>query len=142
MTLKRNTDKALPASHLIELIFAVPDDFSGGAIEEINRFVMKDSEQGRGDTLVAVPAPIAPGIFLVALNNAPTAQEKNVNLMRTKSWIDIPLQYRTGRRALVTMEKGIPGEKVFEQVFAEWDTKQAPIEPAPPAADGETEQSQ
>lgn len=142
MTLKRNTDKALPASHLIELIFAVPDDFSGGAIEEINRFVMKDSEQGRGDTLVAVPAPIAPGIFLVALNNAPTAQEKNVNLMRTKSWIDIPLQYRTGRRALVTMEKGIPGEKVFEQVFAEWDTKQAPVDPAQPAVDGETEQSQ
>jgi len=123
MTLKRNADKSLPASHLIELIFAVPDDFSGGAIEEINRFVFKDSEQGRGETLVAVPAPIAPGIFLVALNNAPTAQKKNINLMRTKPWIDIPLQYRTGRRALVTMEKGIPGERVFEEVFAEWDKK-------------------
>lgn len=36
MTVKRNTDRALPASHLIELVFAVPDDFSGGSIGEIS----------------------------------------------------------------------------------------------------------
>ena len=51
VTLKRNVDPALPASHLIELIFAVPDGFSGGAIADINRFVMKESEQSRGKTL-------------------------------------------------------------------------------------------
>lgn len=30
MKIMRNADKALPASHLIELVFAVPDDFAGG----------------------------------------------------------------------------------------------------------------
>ncbi|MEL6784804.1 MAG: hypothetical protein AAFO61_10285 [Pseudomonadota bacterium] len=125
MTIKRNSDQALPASHLIELVFAVPDDFAGGSIGEINRFVMKESEQGRGEGLVAVPARIADGIFLIALNNLPEAVTTNTNLLRDRPWIDIPLQYRTGRRALVTIEKGAPGEKVFKEVFEAWGTPAA-----------------
>jgi hypothetical protein len=121
MTIKRNTDKALPASHLIELVFAVPDDFSGGAIGQISRFVLKQSEQGRGEGLIGVPARIADGIFLIALNNLEQATLKNENLLKTRDWIDIPMQYRTGRRALMTIEKGLPGAKVFEEVFGVWD---------------------
>ena len=120
MTIKRNTDKALPASHLIELVFAVPDDFSGGSIGQVSRFVLKESEQGRGEGLVGVPARIADGIFLIALNNLEEAQNKNEALLKSRDWIDIPMQYRTGRRALVTVEKGIPGEKVFKEVFEAW----------------------
>ena len=120
MTIKRNSDAALPASHLIELVFAVPDDFSGGAIGQINRFVLKDSEQGRGDGLVAVPARIDDGIFLIALNNLEQAVTANEQLLQSRSWIDIPLQYRTGRRALVTIEKGAAGEKIFTDVFDAW----------------------
>ncbi|MEM1037836.1 MAG: hypothetical protein AAGI12_00025 [Pseudomonadota bacterium] len=120
MTLKRNADPALPASHLIDLVFAVPDTFPGGNINEINRFVMKETEQSRGDQLVAVPARIADGIFLIALNNLDQAKEANENLLKSRGWIDIPVQYRTGRRALVTIEKGVPGDAVFEEVFAAW----------------------
>ena len=120
MTIKRNADKALPASHLIELVFAVPEDFSGGAINQISRFVLKESEQGRGEGLVGVPARIADGIFLIALNNLEEAQQKNETLLKTREWIDIPMQYSTGRRALMTIEKGVPGEKVFNDVFDAW----------------------
>ena len=120
MTIKRNADKALPASHLIELVFAVPDDFAGGSIGQINRFVLKQSEQGRGENLIGVPARIADGIFLIALNNLDEAKVKNENLLQTGDWIDIPMQYRTGRRALMTIEKGVPGAKIFEEVFAAW----------------------
>ncbi len=121
MTIKRNSDQALPASHLIELIFAVPDDFSGGTIENINRYVLKENEQGQGEALVGVPARIADGIFLIALNNLDDAKKKNTSLLRERDWIDIPMQYRTGRRALMTIEKGVPGEKVFKEVFDAWD---------------------
>ncbi len=120
MTLKKNVDKALPASHLIELVFAVPDDFSGGAIDGVNRYVLKESEQGQGTPLVGVPARIADGIFLIALNNLDQAKEQNITLLKNRSWIDIPLQYRTGRRALITIEKGVPGEKIFNDVFRAW----------------------
>ena len=120
MKIKRNADKALPASHLIELVFAVPDDFSGGAVDQVSRFVLKQSEQGRGDGLVGVPARIADGIFLIALNNLEQARQQNESLMQSRDWIDIPLQYRTGRRALMTIEKGAAGSKVFEEVFEAW----------------------
>ncbi len=121
MTIKRNADRAFPASHLIELVFAVPDDFSGGGINQINRFVFKENEQGRGEGLVAVPAKIQEGIFLVALTNLEKDVQKNVDLMQTRNWIDIPVQYRTGRSALITIEKGVPGENVFKEVFAAWE---------------------
>ncbi len=121
MTIKRNADKALPASHLIELVFAVPDDFSGGAIGEINRYVLKESEQGRGEALVGVPARISEGIFLIALNNLDQARTRNEGLLKSGGWIDIPVKYRTGRRALVTLEKGVPGEAVFKQAFDSWE---------------------
>lgn len=124
MTIKRNTDPALSASHLIELVFAVPDNFSGGSIEEINRFVLKQSEQGRGDPLAAVPVKIADGIFLIALDNAEAARSTNETLLKSRNWIDIPVRYRTGRKALVTIEKGTSGEKVFNDAFADWATKQ------------------
>ena len=121
LSIKRNVDEALPASHVIELVFATPDDFPGGAIANINRFVLKESEQSRGDNLVGVPARIDDGIFLIALNNLEEARTRNVNLLRTRSWIDIPLEYRTGRRALVTLEKGETGQKIFADAFSAWD---------------------
>lgn len=121
MTIKRNSDRALPASHLIELVFAVPEDFSGGSIQAINRFVLKQTEQDRGQALIGVPARISDGIFLIALNNLEAAQQTNEQLLTNRSWIDIPLQYRTGRRALVTLEKGLPGDAVFKEVFEAWE---------------------
>jgi len=39
------------------------------------------------------------------------------------SWIDVPLGYTTGRRALVTLEKGALGNKVFKDAFADWDKR-------------------
>ncbi len=120
LSVKRNVDAALPASHLIELIFAVPDEFSGGTIADINRFVMKESEQSRGENLVGVPAKLGDGLFLIALNNLDQARATNVNLLSTRGWIDIPLQYRTGRRALVTLEKGAEGTRVFSEAFDAW----------------------
>lgn len=120
MTLKRNSDPALTASHIIELIFAVPEDFSGGSISEVQRFVMKESEQARGEALQAIPVKISDGIFLIALDNLNKDRTANEALLQQRDWIDIPMQYRTGRRALVTLEKGEEGKRVFDEVFDAW----------------------
>jgi len=117
ITLKRNTDEGLPASHIIEL------NFEGGEIDNVARFVMKSSEQARGEGLVAVPAKIDTGYFLIALNNLPQAVETNTKLLLESDWIDIPLGYTTGRRALVTLEKGAVGDKVFREAFEDWKNR-------------------
>lgn len=120
MTIRRNTDKSLPASHLIEMIFSVPDNFPGGAIENVQRVTFKDTEQSAGSPLIAIPAKIADNFFIVAMNDARTAIDTNMALMRRQQWIDIPITYRNGRRALITVEKGVPGDKVFDEVLKSW----------------------
>ncbi len=45
---------------------------------------------------------------------------RNVQLLREGSWFDIPILFSDQTRALLTFEKGIPGDKVFETVMASW----------------------
>lgn len=120
MTMRRNADQSIPASHLIEMIYTVPDDFDGGVIENVQRVTFKDSEQAAGNPLAAIPMKIADNFFLVALNDARTAVDMNLTLMRRQQWIDIPITYRNGRRALLSIEKGVPGDKVFDEVLKGW----------------------
>ncbi len=138
MTLRRNADKTLPASHIIELVFSTPEGFAGGTIDQVQRITFKSTEQAPGNPLVALPAKIADGFFLVALNDASTALETNLTLLRREPWIDIPITYKTGRRALITMEKGIPGDKVFDEVLKVWEGAGTATTPptAPPANNG------
>ncbi len=48
MSVRRNTDKALPASHTIEIIFNLPADFRLGGISNVPGILMKQGEQARG----------------------------------------------------------------------------------------------
>lgn len=125
MTIRRNTDQTLPASHIIEMIFLTPNGFEGGGVDNILRVAMKGSEQDAGSPLIGIPAKIADGFFLVALNDTKADEDANLTLLRGQDWIDVPVVYKTGRRALLTMEKGIPGEKVFDEALKAWQTKTA-----------------
>jgi hypothetical protein len=123
MTIRRNADQTLPASHIVEMIFLTPDGFDGGGIDNVLRIAMKGTEQEAGSPLIGIPAKIADGFFLVALNDTKADQDANLTLLRNQDWIDIPVVYKSGRRALLTMEKGIPGEKVFDEVIKIWQAK-------------------
>lgn len=121
MTIRRNADQTLPASHIIEIIFLTPEGFEGGGIENVLRVSMKSSEQEAGSPLIGIPAKIADGFFLIALNDGKPETEANMTLLRRQSWIDVPIVYKSGRRALFTMEKGIPGQKVFDEAIKAWE---------------------
>ena len=64
---------------------------------------MKSSEQDAGSPLIGIPAKIADGFFLVALNDTKADEDANLTLLRGQDWIDVPVVYKTGRRALLTM---------------------------------------
>lgn len=121
--IKRNVDEALSASHIIELRFTVPEGFSGNGIDNIARFVMKASEEARGEPLVAVPVKVSDGYFLIALDNLQQAVDVNTQLLLVSAWIDIPVSYATGKRALVTLEKGGTGERIFQEAFKDWQNR-------------------
>ncbi|MDK1375202.1 MULTISPECIES: hypothetical protein [unclassified Sinorhizobium] len=122
MTIKRNADPSLPASHVIEFVFSLPENFEGGAIDGVQRVSMKRTEQDRGDPLIAVPAKITDDFHMIALNDFAEAVGNNMELLRSRSWIDIPITYRNGRRALLTLEKGAAGVEAFNKAMQAWST--------------------
>jgi len=121
LTFTRNTDPALPASHLIEIDV---EGGLGGPIQRVPALVLKPSEQARGQALAGAAVPVTDRLFWIALSDDPDQVGRNLSLLRDGSWFDMPIMYEDGQRALLTFEKGIPGDRVFETVLAEWTEAQ------------------
>ena len=120
MSFRRNTDSSLPASHTAELTFVLPPDFPGGSVSNVPGILMKSNEQARGTPLAGLAVKVTDGFFLVGLSNVDADRSRNVQLLKERSWFDVPLVYANQRRAIVAIEKGAPGERAFNDAFAQW----------------------
>ncbi|MGV2979209.1 hypothetical protein ACERNI_03255 [Camelimonas sp. ID_303_24] len=120
ITLRRNTDAALPASHLMELTFRKGATGDGRVIRDIGVPQFKTEENARGVPLAGLPVAVSESVFLVGLSNLPNDIERNVDLIRNRPWIDLPVRYDNGRRAVIALEKGATGERVIAEAFKGW----------------------
>lgn len=120
ITLRRNTDQSLPASHTAELNFTLPADFEGGGIANVPGILMKSNEQARGTPLAGLAVKVTDNFFLIGLSNVEVDRARNLQLLKERSWIDIPLVYANQRRAIIAIEKGEPGERAFQDAFRAW----------------------
>ncbi|MDH2403502.1 hypothetical protein QCM77_26635, partial [Bradyrhizobium sp. SSUT18] len=120
MSFRRNTDSSLPASHTAELTFILPQDFPGGSVSNVPGILMKSNEQARGTPLAGLAVKVTDGFFLVGLSNVDADRSRNVQLLKERSWFDVPLVYANQRRAIIAIEKGAPGERAFNDAFAQW----------------------
>jgi hypothetical protein len=120
MSFRRNTDSSLPASHTAELTFILPQDFSGGGVGNVPGILMKSNEQARGTPLAGLAVKVTDGFFLVGLSNVDSDRARNLQLLKERSWFDVPLVYVNQRRAIIAIEKGAPGERAFNDAFAAW----------------------
>lgn len=119
-SLRRNTDKALPASHTIEVMFTLPADFAEGAVNNIPGVLMKQNEETRGVPLAGLAVKVTNGFFLVGLSASEVDLQRNIQLLKERSWFDVPVVYTSGKRAILAVEKGTPGERAFEEAFRAW----------------------
>ena len=117
ISFRRNSDTSLPASHTAELTFAPQD---GGGIGNVPGILMKSNEQARGTPLAGLAVKVTDGFFLVGLSNVDADRTRNLQLLKERSWFDIPLVYANQRRAIIAIEKGAPGERAFNEAFAAW----------------------
>jgi hypothetical protein len=120
MSLRRNDDKQLPASHTVEIVFTLPPDFPHGGISNIPGILMKQGETTRGVPLNGVAVKVTTNFFLIGLSSVDADMQRNVQLLKERSWFDIPVVYGDGKRAIIAIEKGIPGERAFTEAFATW----------------------
>jgi hypothetical protein len=120
LTIHKNADSSLPASHLIEIQIDAPSNMPGKGIKKVPRIVMKPTEEARGQPLVGAEAKITDGFFWIALSAADADISANLALLRERDWIDLPFVYETGQRAILTFEKGTQGDQVFQKAMAAW----------------------
>jgi hypothetical protein len=119
-SLRRNTDKALPASHTIEIMFTLPADFDQGGIGNVPGVLMKQNEQARGVPLAGLAVKVTNGYFLIGLSAVDADLQRNLQLLKDRDWFDIPIVYTSGKRAILAVEKGTPGARAFEEAFRAW----------------------
>jgi len=120
LTIRRNLDQALPASHTVELLFDVPPNFAYGGVESLEQVFMKAAEQSNGLPLRGALARITSGYFLIGLSALGPNRENNIALLRDRPWIDVTFLYRNGRRAVLAVSKGEQGDKIFQEIFTQW----------------------
>ena len=130
-SLRRNDDKALPASHAIEIMVTLAPDSPHGAISNIPGLLMKQGETTRGVPLAGLAVKVNPSFFLIGLSSVDTDMRRNMQLLKERARFDIPIVYADGKRAILAIEKGLSGERSFADAFAAWDSKiSTPAAPA------------
>ena len=120
LSIRRNTDQTLPASHTIEVTFNLPQDFPAGGIQNVPGVLMKQAEQTRGTPLAGLAVKVTNNFFLIGLSAVESDQQRNIQLLKERGWFDIPVVYNNNRRAILAIEKGTPGERAFAEAFAAW----------------------
>jgi hypothetical protein len=118
--LRRNTDKGLPATHTVEIIFKPSADFPPKSISNVPGILMKQTETAKGAPLAGLAVKVVDGFFMIGLSAVDSEKRRNLQMLRERDWLDIPVVYADKRRAIIAIEKGTAGERAFAEAFKVW----------------------
>jgi hypothetical protein len=82
--------------------------------------LMKVNEQARGSPLAGLTVKVTDGFFLVGLSNVEADRARNLELLKERAWLDIPIVYKNQHRGIIAIEKGGPGSQAYAQAFTAW----------------------
>ena len=120
MTFRRNTDRTLPASHVVDIKFDRPRDAANGEISKLHGLLMKQEGKIHGIPLEGEAAKVNSGYFMVALSSGASQLQRNLKLLKENSRFEVVLVYGNGNKAILIVDKGAPGEQAFKEAFAAW----------------------
>jgi hypothetical protein len=129
----RNDDKSFRASHTVEIMVTLPPDFAHGRVINIPRVLMKEGETTPGIPLNSVAVMITRGLFQIGLSNIDADRQRNIELIKQLSWIDLPIVYGDGSWAILGIEKAPLGDHalaVLESPAVEQTAASPPTVPA------------
>jgi hypothetical protein len=120
MTMRRNRDRAFPASHTIELRFTAQPGNEIGPLAQLNVVEARQVENQPGFPMVGQGITVMENVFLIALAAADQLAERNLEMLRQRPWIYMEAQLVSGRRIAMVFEKGVSGQQVFEDALRTW----------------------
>jgi len=120
MTMRKNTDPTLPASHTIDLRVTFGDGAEIKGVKDMRVPMMRRDNPPGQDPLAGVRVKISDSYFLVGLNRADADAARNVDLIASRGWLDFPLLLNDDRIAKLTFEKGADGQRILTDALAAW----------------------
>lgn len=116
LSLSRNKDAALGASHLMMAIFEIPKGFD--PVREMSPIEWREREAQAGSVYRGSVVPVQDNAFMVTLDKA--AEAANVALLKSQKWMVFEFRLANGRRGAALIEKGASGEKAAEEALKTW----------------------
>lgn len=118
---RKNTDPTLSASHTINISFKPEAGSPVGDVKAIGPIQMRRADAQSGEKLVGIPVPISTNYFLIGLMRG-DPEKRNIQVLRSLSVIDLPLQFADGRLATINLLKGPTGDRIFAEGIDSWAT--------------------
>jgi hypothetical protein len=132
MTLRKNTDPTLQATHTIDLKFSFAEGAPITGFKDVGLPQMRKEDSTAAEVLTSVKVKISDTYFLIALARGESDTARNLDLMQTRSWFDFPLLLNDDRIAKVVFQKSPEGQAMLEKAFEAWRVE-APTSPGLPA---------
>jgi len=120
MTLRKNTDPTLQATHTIDLKFSFADGAPITGFKDVGLPQMRKEDSTAAETLTSVKVKISDVYFLIALAKGDQDTARNLDLIQTRAWFDFPLLLNDNRIAKVVFQKSPEGEAMLAKAFDAW----------------------
>ena len=120
MTLRKNTDPTLQATHTIDLKFSFAEGAPIAGFKDVGLPQMRMEDSTAAEALTSVKVKISDTYFLIALAKGEADIARNLDLMQTRSWFDFPLLLNDDRIAKVVFQKSPEGQAMLEKAFDAW----------------------
>ncbi len=118
--IEKNNDATLRASHMLTFRFLPQEGSRLPPVAEIGSPQMRNENTPAVDPLAGATAKITDQIYIVALTADPNLATRNLELIRSRGWFDLPVRLSDGRIAKITLEKGQLGERLLTQALDAW----------------------
>ena len=127
LVIRANTDRSLPASHTIDVLYRGPDD-PDGPITDIAGFMVRTEGGDSSVPLRGAGALVVPGQYMFGLSGAPADRANNTSLLKSAGWIVVPTEFQSKRKSVFVIEIGDSGAAALAKAFAAWGEKQEPAQ--------------
>ena len=121
VTIRKNADASLPATHTIDLRTTFADGAQIKGIQDMDLPRLRKGEAPTGDPVSGVRVKINDSYFLVGLTRSDADAAHNLDLLTTRDWFDFPLLLNDNRIAKLTFQKGPTGDQVMSQALSAWN---------------------
>jgi hypothetical protein len=120
VTIRRNTDTSLPATHTIDLRATFADGAQIKGVKDIDLPRLRKDDSLSGEPIVGVKVKINDSYYLIGLTRSDADAAHNLDLLATRTWFDFPLVLNDDRIAKLTFAKDETGDRVMAQAFRVW----------------------